>query len=108
MAKGMTTVMSTIFKTLGVLLLAPALLKITNGSLFALTGLRLTDEVRPAVVGFITSGHFVGLLMGLVFGAPVWFELRILIGYCMAGLFMALESWINDGASNEKRGQTFA
>jgi MFS family permease len=38
----------------------------------------------------------------------VWFVLRIVIGYCMAGLFMVLESWFNDGASNEKRGQTFA
>jgi MFS family permease len=131
--------MSAIFKTLGVLLLATALLNIANGSLFTLIGLRLAVEVTPAVVGFITSGHFVGLLagsftataiimrvghirafavfaavascavllMGLVFGAPVWFILRIVIGFCMAGLFMVLESWFNDGASNEKRGQTF-
>ncbi|MBT5433971.1 MAG: MFS transporter, partial [Rhodospirillaceae bacterium] len=48
------------------------------------------------------------LLMGLIFGAPAWFLLRIVIGYCMAGLFMVLESWFNDGVSNEKRGQTFA
>jgi len=46
--------------------------------------------------------------MGLIFGAPAWFLLRIVIGYCMAGLFMVLESWFNDGVSNEKRGQTFA
>jgi MFS family permease len=132
--------MGAIFKTLGVLLLATALLNIANGSLFTLIGLRLAVEVTPAVVGFIASGHFIGLLagsftataiimrvghiraftvfaavascavllMGLVFGAPVWFVLRIVIGYCMAGLFMVLESWINGGVSNEKRGRTFS
>lgn len=38
--------------------------------------------------------------------APVaWFVLRALMGVCIAVLFMALESWLNDRATNETRGQ---
>lgn len=33
-----------------------------------------------------------------------WGTLRIVEGYCMAGLFMCVESWLNDRATNETRG----
>ncbi len=48
------------------------------------------------------------LLMGLIFSVPTWFVFRFIIGYCMAGLFMVLESWFNDRATNETRGRIFA
>lgn len=35
---------------------------------------------------------------------PSWFVLRALFGACLAGLYMIVESWLNDRASNENRG----
>jgi len=34
----------------------------------------------------------------------VWLLLRVLAGYCFAGLYMVIESWINENSSNETRG----
>lgn len=48
------------------------------------------------------------IAMGLFFSPTVWFLIRIVIGYAMAGLFMVLESWFNSQASNEQRGRVFA
>lgn len=33
-----------------------------------------------------------------------WLILRLIIGACLAGLYMVLESWINEGATNANRG----
>ena len=46
------------------LLLATALLSIANGALFTLIGVRLATELTTGLVGLITSGHFLGLLIG--------------------------------------------
>jgi len=35
----------------------------------------------------------------------VWFVARMVGGFCNANLFMALESWLNDRATNETRGR---
>lgn len=48
------------------------------------------------------------IAMGLFFSPTIWFLIRIVIGYAMAGLFMVLESWFNSQASNEQRGRVFA
>lgn len=141
--------MKALLALFGALLLSTAVLNIANGSMFTLIALRLTQQVQPAWIGLIASGHFVGLLVGsltataiigrvghiraftvfaavascgvLLLGllpsrasAPLagviggWIVLRILIGYCMAGLFMTLESWFNANAANEQRGRIFA
>lgn len=34
-----------------------------------------------------------------------WLTLRIITGFCFAGLAMVIESWINEKATNENRGQ---
>jgi MFS family permease len=34
-----------------------------------------------------------------------WIVLRIMTGFCMAGLYMIIESWINENATNERRGR---
>ena len=39
---------------------------------------------------------------------PVWFVLRIITGFSFAGLYMLIESWINEQAPNEKRGQVLS
>jgi len=48
------------------------------------------------------------ITMGLFFSPTIWFLIRIVIGYAMAGLFMVLESWFNSQATNEQRGRVFA
>lgn len=37
-----------------------------------------------------------------------WGLLRILFGFCFSGLYVTAESWLNDAASNETRGQTLS
>lgn len=37
-----------------------------------------------------------------------WSGLRIVEGFCMAGLFMCVESWLNDRATNETRGKVLS
>lgn len=48
-------------------------------------------------------------IAALVHGAMVipwiWILMRLLSGFCMAGLYIVAESWINDRATNESRGK---
>jgi MFS family permease len=48
------------------------------------------------------------LTMGLVTTPLTWIGLRAITGFCFAGLFMVIESWLNERASNQNRGQIFA
>jgi MFS family permease len=36
---------------------------------------------------------------------PFWIALRVISGFCFAGLYMIIESWINEKASNDNRGR---
>ncbi|MFT5487029.1 MAG: MFS family permease [Paracoccaceae bacterium] len=38
----------------------------------------------------------------------VWGVLRVIVGFCFAGLYMTIESWLNEKANNESRGRIFA
>jgi len=37
--------------------------------------------------------------------ASAWVVLRVVSGFCYAGLYVVVESWVNDAATNETRGQ---
>lgn len=37
-----------------------------------------------------------------------WFFLRVVIGFCFSGVYVVAESWLNDAATNETRGQTLS
>ncbi len=45
------------------------------------------------------------LVHALFVNITVWIILRFLSGFCFAGLYIVAESWLNDRASNESRGQ---
>ncbi|MDH3913847.1 MAG: MFS transporter [Rhodospirillales bacterium] len=45
------------------------------------------------------------LIYPLVFSPPVWALLRVVQGFCLAGLFTVMESWLNERSTNETRGQ---
>jgi MFS family permease len=36
---------------------------------------------------------------------PVWVALRLISGFCFAGLYVVAESWLNDRATNQSRGK---
>ncbi len=38
----------------------------------------------------------------------MWWVVRAISGYCLAALFMIIESWLNEKASNENRGVVFS
>ncbi len=45
------------------------------------------------------------LLQSLLIEPGTWFLIRAAFGFCAANVFMALESWLNDRATNETRGR---
>lgn len=45
----------------------------------------------------------------VIFVSPwVWLALRVAIGFCFAGLFTVMESWINDGVDNRSRAKALS
>lgn len=48
----------------------------------------------------------VAVLAHVLFIDPVtWFVLRVVAGFCMAGMVMVVESWVNERATNQTRGR---
>ncbi|GAG42482.1 unnamed protein product, partial [marine sediment metagenome] len=45
------------------------------------------------------------LMHALFIQVPVWIALRLVSGFCFAGLYIVAESWLNDRATNETRGK---
>ncbi|MCP4187109.1 MAG: MFS transporter, partial [Gammaproteobacteria bacterium] len=45
------------------------------------------------------------LIHALFINVYVWIMLRLLSGFCFAGLYIVAESWLNDRATNETRGK---
>jgi len=54
--------------------------------------------------GFAALAAAAFLLHDFVITVPVWFGLRVAIGFCFSGLYMAIESWLNDQATTGTRG----
>lgn len=45
---------------------------------------------------------------GLYLNAVVWFLLRLVSGICIVGLYISIESWLNERSSNQERGNVFS
>lgn len=45
------------------------------------------------------------LVHALYISTAIWIGLRLISGFCLAGLYVVAESWLNDKATNETRGQ---
>ena len=59
-----------------------------------------------AALASLISASFLGFA---IFVDPVsWFTLRLLVGFCFAGVYVASESWLNEAASNENRGKAMS
>jgi MFS family permease len=50
----------------------------------------------------------VALLHGMLVNPAAWFVLRIVAGICIVGLYIVIESWLNEQTPNEQRGHVFS
>ena len=78
-------------------------------------GFLVGSKLTPKIVGSV--GHIrvfaalaalasATILIHAVFlSIPVWIMLRLISGFCFAGLYVVAESWLNDKATNETRGK---
>lgn len=48
------------------------------------------------------------LLNGMIIEAYTWIFLRAMAGFCFAGSYMIIESWLNERVSDESRGAMFS
>ncbi len=77
------------------------------GCLLAPVVVRRAGHIRSfAALGALAS--IVPLVHGLVIDPFVWAAMRVLNGFCFAGLYMVIESWLNERATNETRGRLFS
>jgi MFS family permease len=61
------------------------------------------------VFAALTAIASVAILLQGVFVTPsVWATLRLVSGFCFAGIYIVAESWLNDRATNESRGIVLA
>ncbi|GGD08324.1 MFS transporter [Aquisalinus flavus] len=58
-----------------------------------------------AFTAFASIASAITLLHSILVEPAVWLVLRVIAGFCFAGLQMIIESWLNEKASNANRGQ---
>jgi len=78
-----------------------------SGARFTPLLIRRVGHVRV----FAALGSFMsaGLIAFTLLAEPwVWTLLRVLIGFCMSGIYVAAESWLNNAATNETRGKVLS
>ena len=78
-----------------------------GGSLSCDRVIARVGHIRAFAV-FSAAAAITVLLLALSDLLVLWVLLRAVAGYCMAGLYMTMESWLNHRATNEIRGRTFA
>ena len=78
-----------------------------GGSRLAPKLIRRVGHVRVfAALGSLASAV---LILYAIFPAPIlWVVLRAVIGFCLSGVYVVAESWLNDGATNETRGKALS
>ncbi|MHA6646263.1 MFS transporter [Mesorhizobium sp. A623] len=57
-----------------------------------------------AFSAFASIASVVTLLHSLTIEPVIWWCLRLITGFCFAGLYLIIESWLNERASNKNRG----
>jgi len=78
-----------------------------GGSRLAPMLVRRVGHVRVfAALGSLVSAAFI--LFAVHIDPLFWFLLRLIVGFCFSGIYVVAESWLNDSASNETRGQTLS
>ena len=76
-------------------------------SILAPKQIKKTGQIRTyAAYASIASTAI--LIQILFIEPPVWFVARFLSGFCIAGIMIIVEGWLNSISSNENRGQIFS
>jgi MFS family permease len=57
-----------------------------------------------AFAALVALAVVVGLAYPLATAVPAWVAFRLVNGFCIAGFYLVIESWLNDRASNDTRG----
>ncbi|MGB8621975.1 MAG: MFS transporter [Paracoccaceae bacterium] len=78
-----------------------------SGARFTPLLIRRVGHVRvfAALGSFMSAGL---ISFPLVADPWVWTVLRLLVGFCMSGIYVAAESWLNNAATNETRGKVLS
>ncbi|WP_395073227.1 MFS transporter [Hyphococcus sp.] len=74
------------------------------GSHFSKNVIFRVGHIRAFTI-FAAVGAATTLIYDPFFSAPAWFALRIVNGFCFAGMATTMESWLNDHSSQESRGK---
>ena len=75
-----------------------------GGALYAPRFVERVGHIR--VFGALASMASAAVLIhGIIVTPLAWSLLRLLSGFCLAGLYIVAESWLNDRATNTTRGQ---
>ncbi len=77
------------------------------GSRFTVRALRKVGHIRVfAALASLASTSFV--LPALFVNPVLWLVMRMITGFCLAGLYVVIESWLNDQTEPENRGRTLS
>ena len=78
-----------------------------GGSRMTSAFIRRVGHVRVfAALGSFTSAAFI--LYPTITDPIAWFLLRVIVGFCLSGLYVTAESWLNNAASNDNRGKALS
>lgn len=89
------------------LVLSAYYIGLVMGSLLAGRIIRQAGHIRAfAVFAALCTGSI--LLQGLYVLPAAWFVLRVVIGFSIAGIYMVVESWLNERADSASRGRVFS
>ncbi len=78
-----------------------------GGSRFAPEMIRKVGHVRVfSALGSMISAVLV--LYPMLLDWVSWSVMRVVIGFCFSGIYVTAESWLNNTATNETRGQTLS
>jgi MFS family permease len=61
-----------------------------------------------AFSALVALAAVVGLAYPLAATVPTWIAFRVLNGFCIAGFYLVIESWLNDRATNQTRGMVMS
>lgn len=77
------------------------------GGLFAGRIVTRVGHIR-SFAAFASLMSVSALLHPIWISAESWMVLRMISGFCMAGMIMVTESWLNESASNQNRGRVLS
>ena len=77
------------------------------GSRFTMRALGKVGHVR-VFAALASLASTAALLYSLFVNPPAWLLMRFVTGFCLAGLYVVAESWLNDQSTPETRGRTLS